>query len=62
MGHAMRKQSDQSLHCPHTESLDTIECFNAEKIPRRDIARARDKSETVHFGLRLDKASYPCSR
>ena len=27
------EQSDQGLSCPQTESLDTIECCNGEKIP-----------------------------
>ena len=26
-------QSDQGLHCPLTESLDTIECINGEQRP-----------------------------
>ena len=31
-GHMQTAQSDQSLHCPLTESLDTIECFNVEPM------------------------------
>ena len=27
-------QSDQSLPCPLTESMDTIECINGEQMPR----------------------------
>ena len=26
-------ESDQGLHCPFTEPLDTIECFNVEQRP-----------------------------
>ena len=26
-------QSDQGLHCPLTESLDTMECMNDEQTP-----------------------------
>ena len=37
-------QSDQGLCCPQTESLDTIECFNGEKMPGLDfkIAHVQD--------------------
>ena len=27
-------QSDQGLHCPQTESLETIECYNGFQMPR----------------------------
>ena len=35
-------QSDQSLHCPLAESLDTTECMNGEQRPRRYLAYAQD--------------------
>ena len=33
-------QSDQGLRCPHTESLDTIECFNRTNARMRLCACA----------------------
>ena len=30
----VQMQSDQSRHCPLTESLDTTECRNGEQWPR----------------------------
>ena len=35
-------QSDQGLHCPLTESLDTIECMNGEQKPGWYLAHAQD--------------------
>ena len=35
-------QSDQSLHCPLTESLDTMDCINLEQRPGWDLAHAQD--------------------
>ena len=35
-------QSDQSLHCPPTELLDTIECINGKQRPRRDPVHMQD--------------------
>ena len=32
---------DQGLHCPPTESLDTIECINGKQMPGWDIAHAQ---------------------
>ena len=34
--------SDQDLRCPQTESLDTIECFNAKQMPGWDFAHVHD--------------------
>ena len=34
-------QSDQSLHCPLTELLDTIECFNCKQMSGWDFAHAQ---------------------
>ena len=35
-------QSDHGLHCPLTESLDTIEYMNGQQSPGRYIAHAQD--------------------
>ena len=35
-------QSDQGLHCPLTESLDTIECMNGEQRPGWYLAHSQD--------------------
>ena len=35
-------QSDQSLHCPLTEALDTTECMNEEQIPGRYFAHVQE--------------------
>ena len=35
-------QSDQGLHCPLQESLDTTEYINGEQRPGRDFAHAQD--------------------
>ena len=35
-------QSDQGLRCPHSESLDTTECFNGEHMTGRDFAYMPD--------------------
>ena len=35
-------QSDQSLRCPHSGSLDTIECISGEQIPGWDFAHVQD--------------------
>ena len=42
-------QSDQGLHCPLTESLDTIKCINGKQMPGWDFAHEWDESESVHF-------------
>ena len=42
-------QSDQGVHSPLTESLDTIECINAEHMLLRDFTHAQDEYESVHF-------------
>ena len=42
-------QSHQGLHCPLTESFDTIECITGEQTPRWWFAHARYESESVHF-------------
>ena len=42
-------QSDQGLRRPFTESLDTFECINGEKMPGSDIAHAWVESESVQF-------------
>ena len=34
--------SDQGLHCPLTESLDTAECMNGEQRPKWYFTRAPD--------------------
>ena len=34
-------QSDQGLHCPLTESLDTTECLNGEQRPGQYFAHAQ---------------------
>ena len=34
-------QSDQGIHCPQTESLDTIECFNGEQMPNYSFDMAQ---------------------
>ena len=39
------RESDQGLHCPLIESLDTIECINGEQQPGWDFAHARTKSD-----------------
>ena len=40
-------QSDRGLHCPLTESLETIKCISGEQMPGWDFAHAR--GESVHF-------------
>ena len=35
-------QSDQGLHCPITELLDTKECINREKSPDKTFHDAQD--------------------
>ena len=35
-------QSDQGLRCPLTESLNTIDCINGEKLPRWDLTYAQN--------------------
>ena len=35
-------QSDQGLHCPFPESLDTMECINGEQKPRWNLTHAHD--------------------
>ena len=35
-------QSDQGLHCPLTESLDTTECMNGKQRPGWDFAHVQD--------------------
>ena len=42
-------QSDQGLHIPLTESLNTITCTKVEQMPGWDFAHAQDESESVHF-------------
>ena len=42
-------QSNQGLHYPLTESLDTIKCINLEKMSGYESAHARNESESVHF-------------
>ena len=50
MGRAMWKtQSDQDLHCPLTESLDTTKCINGEQMPGWDFVHALGESEFVPF-------------
>ena len=44
-------QSDQGIHCPLTELLNTFECINATQMPRRDLARVQYESESMHFAL-----------
>ena len=34
---------------PQTELLNTMECFNDEQMPERDLVHAWDESESVHF-------------
>ena len=41
-------QSDQGLHCPQTESSDTIECINGQQWPGRYFAHVPDD-----LGLRV---------
>ena len=35
-------QSDQGLHCPQTESLDTTEYFTGDQVPGCDFAHVQD--------------------
>ena len=35
-------QSDQGIHCPLAESLDTTECMNGEQRPGLDFKHAQD--------------------
>ena len=46
-------QSDQGLHGPLTEWLDTIECINAEQMPGSDFSHARDEYESENFAYVL---------
>ena len=41
-------QSDQGLHCPLTESLDTTECMNGEQGTGWYFAHAQDDL-SAHF-------------
>ena len=41
-------QSDQGLHCPLIESLDTTECMNGEQRPRWYFAHVQDDLN-LHF-------------
>ena len=34
-------QSDQGLRCPQIELMNTIKCFNGEKMPERDFAHVQ---------------------
>ena len=43
-------QSDQDLHCPLTESLDTAEYMNGEQSPGCNFAHAQDDLN-AHFAL-----------
>ena len=49
-------QSDQGIHCPQTESLDTIECFNGEQMPNYsfDMAQLLLKSFEGRWFFLLD--------
>ena len=42
-------QSDLGLHCPLTESFDTIEWINEEQLLGWDFAHVRDDSQSMHF-------------
>ena len=53
-------QSDQGLHCPLTESLDTTECMNREQSPRWYFAHAQDDLNLLIFASL--KALYPLKR
>ena len=46
-------QSDQTLHCPLTESLDTTECMNGEESPRWYFGHAQDDLNL--YSLRMFK-------
>ena len=45
--------SDQGLHCPQTESLDTIEYTNGELRPRWYFAHVQGDSESAHVSRNL---------
>ena len=51
-------QSDQGLHCPLTESVDTVECNNGEQMPGRNFTHACDESESVHFFSRCGSSPF----
>ena len=42
-------QSDQGIHCPVTESLDTIECISGEQMPGWHFVHVWNEFESVHF-------------
>ena len=45
------RQSDKGLHCPQTESLDTIEYFNGQQMLGLDSAYQQDdvNRHILHF-------------
>ena len=54
-------QSDHGLHCPLTESLDTIVCISEEQMPGWDFAHAWDESESLHFThIRRHRFAWRC--
>ena len=40
-------QSDLSIRCPQTESVDTMECLNGEQMSGWDVAHVQDKSAYI---------------
>ena len=54
-------QSDQGLHCPLTESLDTTECINGEQRLGRYFVHAQDDLN-LHIFCACSKALFRLTR